>query len=51
MEGICMPVRKRKQKNAGSVSSFTFDSVKGSLSFINKQRSGGENPAIYDVEK
>ena len=35
-------------KNAGSVSSFKFDSKDGTLAFINKQPSGGENP-VYDV--
>jgi len=33
-----------KMPNAGSVSAFKFDSVNGSLAFMNKQNSGGENP-------
>ncbi|REC61490.1 lactonase family protein [Chryseobacterium pennae] len=33
-----------KTKNAGSVSSFEFNPEKRSLTFINSQKSGGENP-------
>jgi 6-phosphogluconolactonase len=33
-----------KLPNAGSVSAFRFDSLTGSVTFINKQSSGGENP-------
>lgn len=35
----------------GSVSSFAFDSQSGKLSFINKQKSGGENPVYVTVHK
>ena len=38
-------------KNAGSMSSFRFDSVHCVLSFINKQLSGGENPVYNAVDK
>ncbi len=37
--------------NAGSVSAFGFDSIKGRLTFINKQRSGGENPVYASVDR
>lgn len=40
-----------KTKNGGSVSSFAFDPVKRSLTFINKQNSGGENPVYLTVHK
>ena len=40
-----------KTKNAGSVSSFEFDSKAGTLSFINSQKSGGENPVALTVHK
>lgn len=33
-----------KLPGAGSVSAFRFDSVSGSLTLLNKQNSGGENP-------
>ncbi|MFN8395964.1 MAG: lactonase family protein [Bacteroidia bacterium] len=33
-----------KMPGAGSVSAFKFDSIRGSLTFLNKQPSGGENP-------
>lgn len=35
--------------NAGGVSSFRFDREKGSLTFLNKQSSGGDNPAYVSV--
>ncbi|MDB5200502.1 MAG: lactonase family protein [Chitinophagaceae bacterium] len=37
--------------NAGGVSAFRFDRVKGNLTFINKQSSGGDNPAYVSVHK
>lgn len=37
--------------DAGGVSSFRFDREKGSLTFINKQSSGGDNPAYVSVHK
>ncbi|MES2381490.1 MAG: lactonase family protein [Bacteroidota bacterium] len=40
-----------KMPNAGSVSAFKIDSVKGRLTFINKQASGGENPVYVSVHK
>ena len=38
-----------KLPDAGSISAFKFDSVTGSLTFINKQRSGGENPVYLSI--
>ncbi len=38
-------------QNAGGISSFAFDSLKGSISFINKQSSDGENPVYVTVDK
>ncbi|MFN5371958.1 MAG: lactonase family protein [Bacteroidia bacterium] len=35
----------------GSVSAFKFDSVKCSLTFLNKQKSGGENPVYLTTSK
>ncbi len=40
-----------KTVNAGSVSSFEFNSINESLTFINNQRSGGENPVYLTVHK
>ncbi|MES2240542.1 MAG: lactonase family protein [Bacteroidota bacterium] len=37
--------------NAGSVSSFKFDSKKKSLTFINSQKTNGENPAYLSLDK
>ncbi|MEO7292731.1 MAG: lactonase family protein, partial [Ginsengibacter sp.] len=37
--------------NAGGISAFRFDREKGSLTFINKQSSGGDNPAYVSVHK
>ncbi|MDZ4846152.1 MAG: lactonase family protein [Chitinophagales bacterium] len=36
-------------KNAGSVSAFAFNKKSGSLKFINKQPSGGDNPVYLSV--
>ena len=36
-------------KNAGSVSAFEFEKKSGSLKFINKQASGGDNPVYLSV--
>lgn len=38
-------------KNAGSVSSYEFDAEKGTLNFLNSQKSGGENPVYLTVSK
>ncbi len=38
-------------KNAGSVSSYEFDPEKGTLNFLNSQKSGGENPVYLTVSK
>lgn len=38
-------------KNAGSVSSYEFDPQKGTLTFLNSQKSGGENPVYLTVNK
>jgi 6-phosphogluconolactonase (cycloisomerase 2 family) len=38
-----------RMHNAGSISAFSFDSVSGRLSFINKQPTDGENP-VYITE-
>ena len=40
-----------KLPNAGSVTAFKFDSIAGSLTFINKQKSGGENPVYLTTSK
>ena len=40
-----------KTPNAGSVSSFEFNPENKSLSFLNKQSSGGENPVYVSVHK
>ena len=40
-----------KTKNAGSVSSFGFDPEKKTLTFINSQKSGGENPVYVSVHQ
>ncbi|MEO6902021.1 MAG: lactonase family protein [Bacteroidia bacterium] len=38
-------------KNAGSVSSYEFNAEKGMLTFLNSQKSGGENPVYLAVNK
>lgn len=40
-----------KTKNGGSVSSFEFNRENKTLTFINKQKSGGENPVYLTVHK
>lgn len=35
----------------GSVSAFRFDSINGSLTFLNKQKSGGENPVYVTTSR
>lgn len=40
-----------KTQNAGSVSSFEFNAKEGKLSFLNSQKSGGENPVYVSVHK
>ncbi|HFK5569620.1 TPA: lactonase family protein [Elizabethkingia meningoseptica] len=40
-----------KTKNAGSVSSFEFNPEKKTLTYINSQKSGGENPVYITVHK
>lgn len=40
-----------KLPNAGSVTAFKFDSITGSFTFINKQKSGGENPVYLTTSK
>ena len=40
-----------KTPNAGSVSSYEFDAQQKTLTFINSQRSGGENPVYLSVHK
>lgn len=37
--------------NAGSITSFAFDKVTGSLTFINSEKSGGDNPVYVSVSK
>lgn len=39
-----------KTPNEGSVSSYKFNAVKRSLTFINKQDSGGENPVYLSID-
>jgi len=40
-----------KTPNAGSISSFEFNPAAKSLTFLNSQRSGGENPVYVTVHK
>lgn len=40
-----------KTPNAGSVSAFEFDPEKQTLTFLNSQRSGGENPVYLSTDK
>ncbi|WP_163411565.1 lactonase family protein [Flavobacterium ajazii] len=40
-----------KTPNAGSVSSFEFNPVNKTLTFLNKQASGGENPVYVTIHK
>lgn len=40
-----------KTPNAGSISSFEFNKITKTLTFINSQRSGGENPVYVSVHK
>ena len=40
-----------KTPNYGTVSSFAFDPDKKSLSFLNQQKTGGENPVYVNVDK
>jgi len=38
-----------KMPNSGSISAFAFDSTNGTISFINKEPSGGENPVYVNM--
>jgi len=40
-----------QRPNLGSVSGFAFDSKNATLSFINSQKSGGDNPAFVSLHK
>ncbi|WP_379963327.1 lactonase family protein [Epilithonimonas sp. UC225_85] len=40
-----------KTPNDGSVSAFAFDADKKSLTFLNQQKTGGENPVYVNVDK
>nr|WP_294858887.1 lactonase family protein [uncultured Fluviicola sp.] len=40
-----------KMPNEGSVSAFQFDSISGTLNFLNKQPSGGENPVYLTTSE
>ncbi len=40
-----------KTPNAGSVSSFEFNPKNKTLTFLNKQSSGGENPVYVSIHK
>lgn len=40
-----------KLTNQGSVTAFKFDSISGSLTFLNKRNSGGENPVYLTTSK
>jgi 6-phosphogluconolactonase len=40
-----------KMKDAGSVSAFKFNPLKGSFTFLNKQASAGENPVYVTTSK
>ena len=40
-----------KTPNYGTVSSFAFDAEKKTLTFLNQQKTGGENPVYVNVDK
>jgi len=40
-----------KMPNAGSITSFEIDSIKGGISLINKQPGGGENPVYLSIHR
>jgi 6-phosphogluconolactonase len=40
-----------KDGNGGEISSFAFDKKNGTLTFINKQLTGGDHPCYVDVDK
>lgn len=40
-----------KTRNYGTVSAFAFDADKKSLTFLNQQKTGGENPVYVNVHK
>ena len=40
-----------KKPNYGTVSSFAFDADKQTLTFLNQQKTGGENPVYVNVDK
>ncbi len=40
-----------QKENAGSIASFHFNAKQGSLAFLNKQRSGGENPVYLTTSE
>lgn len=40
-----------KMPDSGSVSAFHFDSISGTLTFLNKQASGGENPVYLTTSQ
>ncbi|MDP9955776.1 6-phosphogluconolactonase (cycloisomerase 2 family) [Epilithonimonas hungarica] len=40
-----------KTPNYGTVSSFAFDADKKSLTFLNQQKTGGENPVYVNIDK
>lgn len=44
-------VTETAKQNAGSVSAFKFDKTSGTLTFLNKQLSGGDNPCYVSVHK
>jgi 6-phosphogluconolactonase len=64
-EGVCNPsflaiapdrrhvyaCTESRMKGAGSVSAFELDTAKGTLRFINKVSSGGDNPAYVSVDR
>lgn len=44
-------VSDSKMKNAGSVSSFSFNEKNKTLTYLNSQKSGGENPVYVNVHQ
>jgi len=40
-----------KDGNGGEIAAFSFDKEKGALTFINKQRTGGDHPCYVDIDK
>lgn len=51
-DGTCLyACTETRMRKAGSVSAFRFDAVNGTLTFMNKQPAGGENPVYIAIDK